>query len=65
MKRTMMHLTDQQWEAFEMLSRRTGLKVAEIYRRAADEYLAKFKSELDEMRQQPRKEMDYGGEKQS
>jgi predicted transcriptional regulator len=39
MKRTTIWLTDAQVKALEKLSSRTGTKIAEIVRRALDEYL--------------------------
>ena len=42
MKRTNVHLTEQQLEALSNLLELTGLPVAEHIRRAIDEYLAKF-----------------------
>lgn len=39
MKRINTHLTDKQIEALKALSKNTGLKVAELIRRAVDKYL--------------------------
>jgi hypothetical protein len=39
MKRTTIWLTDSQVKGLEKLSARTGIKIAEIVRRALDEFL--------------------------
>lgn len=39
MKRTNVHLSEPQKKALERLSRKTGLTVAELIRRAVDAYL--------------------------
>jgi predicted DNA-binding protein len=39
MKRTNVHLSDAQINRLKRLSDRTGLKVAELIRRAVDQYL--------------------------
>ncbi|MBW2010149.1 MAG: CopG family transcriptional regulator [Deltaproteobacteria bacterium] len=44
MKRKNIHLTDKQVEQLEKMAKETGLKVAEIIRRALDDYLKKNKS---------------------
>jgi len=41
MKRVNFHLTDKQIEALRGYAKKTGLKVAEIIRRAVDEFLKK------------------------
>jgi predicted DNA-binding protein len=41
MKRTNFHLSDPQKKKLEQLSKKTGLSVAELIRRAVDEYLEK------------------------
>ncbi len=43
MKRTNIHLTEQQRKKIYLLSKKTGLKAAEIVRRAIDFYLDKVK----------------------
>lgn len=43
MKRVNYHLTEKQIERLEELSERTGLSVAELIRRAIDEYMKKQK----------------------
>jgi predicted DNA-binding protein len=42
MKRTNIHLSEQQLKRLEQQSRKTGLSVAEIVRRAIDDYLEKI-----------------------
>jgi len=39
MRRRMHHLTEKQIESLEKLSKETGLSVAELIRRAIDDYL--------------------------
>jgi len=39
MKRVNFHLTEQQIRALQEMSRKTGLKVAELIRRAIDRFL--------------------------
>jgi predicted DNA binding CopG/RHH family protein len=39
MKRVNYHLTEKQIESFKKLSKETGLSVAELIRRAIDDYL--------------------------
>jgi predicted DNA-binding protein len=41
MKRVTYHLTEQQIAKLKRLSEKTGLKVADLIRRAVDEYLEK------------------------
>jgi metal-responsive CopG/Arc/MetJ family transcriptional regulator len=41
MKRISLHLTEKQLAALKRLSAETGLKVADLIRRAIDEYLEK------------------------
>lgn len=41
MKRTNLHLTDFQIKSLRRLSKKTGLTVAELVRRAVDEFLLK------------------------
>lgn len=43
MKRVNYHLTDMQIKQLRELSKRTGLSVAELIRRAIDEYVKKQK----------------------
>lgn len=43
MKRVNYHLTDLQADKLRALSKKTGLSVAELIRRAVDEYLEKTK----------------------
>jgi predicted DNA-binding protein len=43
MKRINTHLTEKQIEKLKRLSIKTGLKVAELLRRAIDKYLEKVK----------------------
>lgn len=43
MKRINYHLTELQIEQLKELSRKTGLSVAELIRRAVDEYMKKQK----------------------
>ena len=45
MKRTNLHLTDLQIKSLRKLSEKTGLTVAELVRRAVDEFLLKRKTE--------------------
>jgi hypothetical protein len=45
MKRINVHLTLQQIKLLKMLAKRSGLKTAELIRRAIDEYLAKERAE--------------------
>jgi len=39
MKRTNIHLTEQQLQRLRKVAKKTGLTVAELVRRAVDEYL--------------------------
>lgn len=43
MKRVNFHLTDKQIEALRKYAKETGLKVAELIRRAVDKFLEKIK----------------------
>lgn len=45
MKRTNLHLTDLQIKSLRKLSKKTGLTVAELVRRAVDQFLLKQESE--------------------
>ena len=45
MKRTNLHLTDFQIKSLRRLSKKTGLTVAELVRRAVDQFFLKQKSE--------------------
>ena len=45
MKRTNLHLTDLQIKSLRKLSKKTGLTVAELVRRAVDQFLLKKESE--------------------
>jgi len=46
MKRKLHHLTEQQIKRLKKLSKETGLSVAELIRRAIDEYLDKKNKEI-------------------
>lgn len=46
MKRITLHMTVKQIESLKKLSKSTGLKLAEIVRRAVDEFIKSFKSVL-------------------
>lgn len=45
MKRTNLHLTDLQIKSLRKLSKKTGLTVAELVRRAVDQFLLQEESE--------------------
>jgi hypothetical protein len=43
MKKTSIYFTDKQHQALKQVSLADGIKIAELVRRAIDEYLAKLK----------------------
>lgn len=50
MRKKNVHLTDLEWKLLEDESQRTGLKTAELIRRAIDEYLERcLRKKTDEL----------------
>lgn len=53
MKRTGIHLSDQQRERLLNLAQRTGLKAAELVRRAIDRYLDEEEAKIADQDKRP------------